>query len=216
MQIFPPAGFIWWYHQYLLQKKYLFASSLRSTGCSHIGSLFTNEEQKKSLLVMSSTPFPDIPVLFMMSLTRLLGTKWHTHIFLFFFCNCQSWFWTNKTRNKHLCVIFFIPFLSVGPETLFSFSSSFWLNASAICLQELPVDKINGFCIFTPEIWQSWLTITENITACTIYTQKTAEVYPPKKGWGGRKEIKKEQTLFVKDSTKITLNKINEYRTYIF
>ena len=31
-----------------IQKKYVFASVMSSSGCSHFGLLFTNEEQKKA------------------------------------------------------------------------------------------------------------------------------------------------------------------------
>ena len=47
VQICPSAGFIRLrVLSIFIHKSYLFASTLSSSGCSHVGSLFTNEEQK--------------------------------------------------------------------------------------------------------------------------------------------------------------------------
>ena len=50
LQIFPLAGFIWLFCQYFIQEKCLSASNWSFLGHSHVGLLFTIEEQKKAVL----------------------------------------------------------------------------------------------------------------------------------------------------------------------
>ena len=46
--IFSFAGFVWLFLSIVLQQKDISASILKSLGRGHIGSLFTNEDQKKA------------------------------------------------------------------------------------------------------------------------------------------------------------------------
>ena len=49
VQVFPYAHSVWLFYQYLCKRSTFFlASNLSSKGHSHVGSLFTNEEQKKA------------------------------------------------------------------------------------------------------------------------------------------------------------------------
>ena len=47
VQSFPSAGFIWWFCHCLYKIGTFYCFELQSLGCSHVGSLFTNEEQKR-------------------------------------------------------------------------------------------------------------------------------------------------------------------------
>lgn len=78
-----------------LQKKYFFASDLSSS--SHVGSLFTNEEEKKVWLLAYSVPLLHIVALFVVLLVQTAEHKMATF---------KHQILTDKARNgvKHCCV----------------------------------------------------------------------------------------------------------------
>ena len=72
--LFLSAGFIWLFPQYLSERSKYFASIWSCYGCSHAGSLFTNEEKKRLGLGHILILCHKFSALFMMSLKE---TSWH-------------------------------------------------------------------------------------------------------------------------------------------
>ena len=94
---------LWWIHHCLYQRSTLvggggggFASNLSSSAHSHIGLLFTNEEQKKGWLMTYLIHLPPMSALFMTSLTQTAG---HKMAELTCFDNCQSWILRIEEQN---------------------------------------------------------------------------------------------------------------------